>query len=364
VINERLSRARALLAEQELDLLLVNQGVDFRFLTGKKIGLTERLTALMVPAKGRPTIVTPAIWKPLLGPIEESTDVHTWVDGQEPLDLVERYLRESGARRVAVNEDFWSSYLLELRRRLSDLEFTSAVPVTRALRAVKSPDEIEKLAEACRRHDLVYQEFCASGPMTGRTEDEIQAQLRNLMIAHGLSDIIWIDVGTGADTSSPLHPGGDTRVKPGDPVMLDYAGAWEGYYGDICRMPMAGDPNPEYLRAYEAIVDAMDAAFAVVRPGVPAQEVDRAARAVIESRGFGKYFYHRLGHGIGLAGHEHPYIIEGNADSLQSGNTFSIEPGIYIAGNWGIRIEDIVAVTADGIRDLDAAATRELVILG
>jgi Xaa-Pro aminopeptidase len=184
------------------------------------------------------------------------------------------------------------------------------------------------------------------------------------MIHHGLSDIVWVDVGAGPNSASPLHPGGDRRIELGDPVVIDYSGSWEGYYGDICRTPVAGKSSTELQVAYDAVIDAMNAAFDCIRPGVTAEAVDRAAREVIQDRGFGEQFIHRLGHGIGLAPHEHPYIVEGNPEPLDVGHAFSVEPGIYFPDRWGIRVEDIVVVTGDGMRNLDAGATRDLVVLG
>jgi Xaa-Pro aminopeptidase len=362
VIRDRVERARSLLGDRELDMLLVGQSTDFRYLTGRRIGLTERLTALLLPSSGRPQIVVPRLTEPLLGAIHGDADVHPWADGEDPVDRVVELLTAAGVRRVAIGEELWSSYLFALQARLPHVEFVPGAGVLRDLRAVKAQDEIDCLVEAGRRHDLVYEEFCATKTMIGRTELEIQRDIRELMIHHGLADIVWVDVGAGPNGASPLHPGGDRVVQPGDPVVLDYAGSWGGYYGDICRVPVAGEPSAEFVRAYEAVADAVQAAYDRVRPGVPCEDLDRAARDVIEARGFGEHFLHRLGHGIGLAAHEHPYLVTGNREPLAAGMAFSIEPGIYIEGQWGVRIEDIVVVTADGALNTNAAR-RDLVCL-
>jgi Xaa-Pro aminopeptidase len=232
----------------------------------------------------------------------------------------------------------------------------------RDLRVRKDPTELERLAEASRRHDLVFDDLCADGTLVGSTENEITARIRSLMAHHDLADVAWIDVSAGPDTASALHAGGDRPVQSGDPVVIDFAGAWEGYFGDICRTPIAGEPALELTAIYAVVLEAIETAFDGIRPGMTAQAVDQLARGVIDAHDYGEFFVHRLGHGVGVSPHEHPYLVPGNADPLESGMTFSIEPGIYIPERFGIRIEDIVAVTASGARRLNNAR-RELTVL-
>jgi Xaa-Pro aminopeptidase len=362
MILDRVARATNLLREQEIDLLVVGQSADFRYLTGHKIGLTERLTALLLPASGRPSVIVPRLSEPILGGVHAHADVRPWADGSNPVDYVVEAIEASGARRVAIAEELWSSYVLELTKRLPLVAFVPGNPIMRALRVAKTQDEVEKLAEASRIHDVVYEEFVAGDRLIGRTELDVQNQIRTLMAHHGLTEILWIDIGGGPNGASPLHPGGARVIQRGEPVVIDFAGSWEGYFGDTCRTPVAGEPSAEFTRAYATVKVAVDAAFEAVRPGVACEDLDRTARAVIESAGFGQYFLHRLGHGIGLSFHEHPYLVAGNRELLVPGMAFSIEPGIYVADSWGVRIEDIVAVTENGGRRLNNS-TRELVCL-
>ena len=362
MILERVARVTDLLREQELDLLVVGQSADFRYLTGRKIGLTERLTALVVPARGRPIVVVPRLSEPILEGVHAHADVRPWSDGQNPVDYVVQAIEASNARHVAIGEELWSSYLLELTERLPQVTFVSGNPIMRTLRVAKTPDEVEALAEASRLHDVVYEEFVAGNRLIGRTELDIQVQFRNLMSHHGLSDILWVDIGGGPNGASPLHPGGERVVEAGEPVVIDYAGSWQGYFGDICRTPVAGAPTDEFAHAYATVKQAVDAAFEAVRPGIACEDLDGVARAVVDRAGFGENFMHRLGHGIGLSFHEHPYLVSGNRELLVPGMAFSIEPGIYIAESWGVRIEDIVVVTDTGGRRLNES-TRDLVCL-
>ena len=362
MILDRVTRAADLLREQEIDLLVVGQSADFRYLTGHKIGLTERLTALVLPAKGRPTIIVPRLSEPILVGVHAHADVRPWADGTNPVDSVVEVIEASGSRRVAIGEELWSSYVLELIARLPRVEFVPGNQIMRTLRVAKTQDEVEKLAEASRIHDVVYEEFVAGNRLIGRTELDIQGQIRTLMAHHGLTEILWIDIGGGPNGASPLHPGGNRAVNRGEPVVIDFAGSWEGYFGDTCRTPVAGEPTDEFVRAYETVKKAVDAAFDAVHPGVACEDLDRTARTVVEDAGFGEHFLHRLGHGIGLSFHEHPYLVTGNRELLVPGMAFSIEPGIYVRDAWGVRIEDIVAVTADGGRRLNNS-TRELVCL-
>lgn len=359
----RISRAHELLEENRVDLLLVGPSADFRYLTGKKIGLTERLTSLVMgPSIQRPCVVVPRLTEPILGEFRELADIHTWADGDSPIHAVANIIVRSRATSVAVAEEFWSGHLLELKVNLPEVEFTSAAPLFHSLRLHKSAEELEHLAEASRRHDLVFEAFRANGSILRRTELQIQAEIRELMSLHGLTDIAWIDVGSGPNSASPLHSGGDRQIQAGDPVVLDFAGAWRGYYGDICRTVFAGEPSAQMVDVYEAVAAAQERALRLARPGESCETIDRAAQEVIEQCGYGEAALHRVGHGIGLAAHEHPYIVDGNTELLAVGMTFSLEPGIYIAEQFGVRIEDIIVMEATGARRLNHAA-REVVVL-
>lgn len=356
----RIHRAQELLTQQKLDLLIVTPSADFRYLTGRRIGPTERLVALLIPQRGRPMCVVPQMTKPLLGSFDAS--VHTWEDGSDPLDLLVSLIGAASPRQIAVAEELWSGYLIELEARMPETKIYSGASVMHALRVSKDAEEIDLLAESSRRHDMVFDELCTTGKFIGSTEADIATTVRNLMWHHGLTDIAWIDVAAGPNTASPLHAGGDHRIEAGDPVVIDYAGAWNGYFGDICRTPVAGEPSAELTDVYSAVEAAQEAAVQEAGPGVVCEDLDMVARRVISERGYGDFLLHRVGHGIGISPHEHPYLVQGNREVLAPGMAFSIEPGIYVVNSYGVRIEDIVLVTDDGSRRLNMAK-RDMTIV-
>jgi D-alanyl-D-alanine dipeptidase len=222
------------------------------------------------------------------------------------------------------------------------------------LRAVKDAEELEALRRAARAADAAFADVLGVR-FAGRREVEVAADLAEALRAHGHESVEFTIVGSGPNGASPHHEAGERRIGPGDAVVLDFGGRMAGYCSDITRTVVVGEPEPELERVHAIVRAAQEAGVRAVRPGVPCEAVDAAARAVIEEAGYGAAFVHRTGHGIGLDVHEPPYIVAGNRTPLEPGMTFSVEPGIYLAGRFGVRIEDIVAVTPDGVERLDQA---------
>ncbi|MBS7706747.1 M24 family metallopeptidase [Chelatococcus asaccharovorans] len=363
LFSTRRDRARRALRSADIDLLLLGPGPGFRYFAGKNAIATERFVALAIGADGRDRIFTPRLQAPLYAGIA-GVDIAIWDEAENPLEHVALVAQEAAARTVAVNPEFWSGFLLALKALLPDIALRSGASVIDGQRRTKGAEEIAALEAAAARIDAVWARFCATTPsMLGRTELELRADIDRLMRQEGFSEVSWVDVGAGANGASPLHHGSDHVIRAGEPVVFDFAGCFDGYYGDICRVAVSGEPSPEFQAIYDIVHDAQEAAFRAVRPGVPAEEIDAIARRIISDKGFGSYFTHRLGHGIGLAAHEEPYIVAGNATPLAAGMVFSNEPGIYIPERWGVRIEDIVVVTDDGARRL-TQSPRHLVRLG
>jgi Xaa-Pro aminopeptidase len=225
---------------------------------------------------------------------------------------------------------------------------------------IKDEREIALLAEAARRTDESWEEFLTFS-ITGLTEWEVRDHLMGLLSARGLQPV-FCNVGSGPHGASPHQTASDRVIGPGDAVVCDWGGTLEGYNSDVTRTAHVGEPSPEFVRAYEAVLAANQAAFEAVRPGVPCQEIDRAARSVLTEAGYGDAFIHRTGHGLGLSLHEEPYLVEGNTLPLTEGMVFSDEPGVYFPGQFGIRIEDTVVCTGDGGRRLNEA-TRALTVM-
>ncbi len=361
-IDARLERARRLMDEQGLDFLVVGPSSDFRYFTGHRPHESERLTALVLPRRGEPFIVVPRLEAPLLGDLEGRFDLEVWEETEQPTARIAERVRAMGARRGAVNDQLWSGFLLLLQQQLPEVEWRRGREVLATLRVVKDAAELALLREASRRTDAAWEEFCASATLTGQTERQVADRIRALMAKHGMESVDFCIVGSGPNGASPHHATGDRVIQPGDPVVIDFGGTYQGYFSDITRTPVAGAPDPAFVAIYEVVQAAQQAAFEAIRPGVPCQDVDRAARRVIAERGYGEYFIHRVGHGLGLTGHEDPYLVEGNAEPLQPGMVVSDEPGIYIPGRWGCRIEDTVAVTETGAERYNQAP-RDLVSL-
>ncbi|CAH1687866.1 putative dipeptidase PepE [Hyphomicrobiales bacterium] len=359
----RRDRARQAMRSAGLDLLILGPGAGFRYFAGQSAIATERFVALAIGGDGHDRIFTPRLQAPLYSGILDVSTV-IWDEADNPLAQIVHFAQEASVKTIAVNPEFWSGFLIALTALMPNVVLHSGAPIIDGQRRIKGDGEIAALAAAAAHIDAVWARFCEATPtMVGRTELELRADIDRLMRQEGFSEVSWVDVGAGANGASPLHHGSDHVINAGEPVVFDFAGCFDGYYGDICRVAVSGEPSPDFQVIYDVVHEAQEAAFQAVRPGVPAEEIDAVGRRIITKKGFGPYFTHRLGHGIGLAAHEEPYIVAGNATPLEVGMVFSNEPGIYVPGRWGVRIEDIVVVTADGARRL-TQSPRHLVRLG
>jgi Xaa-Pro aminopeptidase len=349
VYARRLASAAAATADAGLAGLVITPGYDLRYLVGSNAQTFERLTALVVPASGLPTVVVPRLE---LASLKESAvaelglTVRDWVDGDDPYHLVAAAVGAAPAA-VAVTDSMPALHLLPL----ADLLGTAPVLATgvlRGLRMLKDPAEIDTLRQAGAAIDRVHArvpEFL----VPGRTEADVAADIAEAIVAEGHSQVAFVIVGSGPHGADPHHEYSDRELAPGDVVVVDIGGVCEpGYNSDSTRTYSLGEPDPEVAQRYSILQRAQRAAVDAVRPGVAAEQVDSAARDVLAQAGLAEYFVHRTGHGIGLAVHEEPYIVAGNDLPLAPGMAFSVEPGIYFPGRWGARIEDIVVVTEDG----------------
>jgi Xaa-Pro aminopeptidase len=260
-----------------------------------------------------------------------------------------------------VTDRTWASHLLALERAAPDRSFVATGEAVPLLRAVKDANEIQRLRAVAHGADAAFADVIEL-PFAGRAETDVAAELDRLLRDHGHQRVDFTIVGSGPNAASGHHEPGERRIEPGDAVVMDFGGMRDDYCSDITRTVFVGEPSPEEREVYAIVRAAQQAAFEAVRPGVAAEEVDRAARAVITDAGYGERFVHRTGHGIGLEIHEPPYIVEGNRTPLEAGMTFSDEPGIYLEGRFGVRIEDQVAVTAQGAERLNEAS-RELTVV-
>ncbi|GAB2567758.1 dipeptidase [Paractinoplanes abujensis] len=333
--DEALEQAR------DFDGLLITPGPDLTYFTGLKPPVTERLTMLILRHGETPHLIVPRLEKP------EGIDAETWSDGDDPYELVARRL---GRGRYAISDSAWAMHLLELQR--PGLTFTSMTKALPMLRAVKDADEVERLAAAGVAADKTF-DAVKELRFGGRTEKDVAADLARLLQENGHEQVDFTIVAAGPNGANPHHEAGDRVIAHGDMVVLDFGGLKNGYGSDTTRTVHVGRPTGEEQEVHDIVRLAQQAASDAVRPGVECQEIDRVARQVIVDAGYGEFFIHRTGHGIGLETHEPPYLVRGETQPLVPGMCFSIEPGIYLPGRFGVRIEDIVTVTPDGGRRLN-----------
>jgi len=364
----RLTRARDATHAAGLDALLLTPGPDLRYLLGIAGESHERLTCLVVPADGDPALVVPALERPGLDGtpvVDLGLEVAEWADGEDPYALVATLLHKSGsaATRTAVGDAMPAAHVLGLRAALPGCAQELASTVLAPLRMRKDAAEVAALAAAGQAIDRVHARM-GEWLRVGRTEAQVGADVAAAIVAEGHTAAAFVIVGSGPNGASPHHDVSDRVVRPGDLVVVDIGGPTpEGYFSDCTRTYSMGEPaQPEVAACYAVLQAAQDAAVAAVVPGTTAQSVDTAARTPISDAGLGDRFIHRTGHGIGLEVHEQPYIVTGNDLVLDEGMAFSIEPGIYLPGRWGARIEDIVVVEANGARRLNHRP-RELAVL-
>lgn len=376
VHGERLEGARAGLAASRAGALLLGIGADLRYLTGYAALPLERLTMLVLPEDGSPTLVVPRLEAMAAADSPAAAgglvEVIAWDETDDPYSVVAGRLAAAGvdpAARLMVDPGLWALHLLALQRALPGRGFGLATEVTRALRMTKSADEIERLRAAARAADRVVQRI-AAGRLVGRSEADVAREVRERLVDEGHDSASFAIVASGPNAASPHHEPGDRTIQPGDAIVLDIGGVVAGYGSDITRTlwVTGGDPgrapDDEFLAIFELVRNAHRAAAAAVRPGVPCGQLDAIARDVIAGGGYGDAFLHRLGHGIGLEAHEEPYLVSGSSEPLQPGFAFSIEPGIYLAGRYGVRIEDIVVCREDGPDVLNQAPRDLLVVAG
>lgn len=370
VYARRLDTAAQLCQAKGLAGLIIGTGAELAYLTGSWLESHERLTALIVPAQGRALLIAP---ETDIADLSASAvpdlpiDVHGWADGDDAHQLAVAHLATGGTvtGQVGLGESLTTNHVLRIQERLAQVGDPQTILAATALKELfmrKDADEVEQLRRAGAAIDAVHAQV--PGLLRpGRTEAEVAADIEKLILAdHDVVD--FIIVGSGPNGANPHHSFSERTLNPGELVVVDIGGTYGvGYHSDCTRTYVVGgdaDALDEKARAmYDVLFSAQAAAVKAVRPGVTAQQIDAVARDAIAEAGFGDAFFHRTGHGIGLSTHEEPFIMAGNDLVLEEGMAFSIEPGIYLRGQYGARIEDIVVVTAQGCEQLNTN-TREL----
>ncbi len=344
VFADRQARARAALEAAGVDVLLLSVGADLPYLTGYEAMPLERLTMLVLTRDGEATLVVPELEAPRV-PHNGSCTLAAWPEGADPVAMVGMLAR--GARRVAIGDQTWSRFTLALQSVMPDVAFGPANAITGPLRAVKDAAEVEALRAAAHAVDAVASEM-RSRPFGGRTEADVSRELVDRMLEHGHQRSNFAIVGSGPNGASPHHDAGDRIIEDGDVVVCDFGGTMAGYCSDTTRMFVVGAPTNEVAETYAALAEAQELAVRAATVGTTCAAVDAVARSSLAARGLADAFIHRIGHGIGLEAHEDPYLVAGNDTRLVAGHAFSIEPGVYFPGRFGMRLEDIVVATNSG----------------
>lgn len=342
----RLDRARVALREADVDLLVVGPGADLFWLTGFELRVSERPSVLLVTADGPTHFVTPGFEVPIAARdgVGALAELHGWEDGDDAWKLVAELVSPA---RIAVSDVLPAFWTLALRDAFPDAPIEDAARTLRPLRMVKDDAERQALSDAGAAIDAVHAQV-AGLLRPGRTEDEVAAEIASL-IAADHDAVGFVIVGSGPNGAIPHHDHGPRELEQGDMVVVDIGGPRNGYWSDCTRTYAIGEPSdPDAHRVHTIVEEAQRLAFEAVRPGVTTASIDAVARDHIAAAGYGEWFSHRTGHGIGTQGHEDPYLVRGSEVVIEPGMSFSIEPGVYLPDRFGVRVEDIVIATDDG----------------
>lgn len=343
-----------------IDVMLLSVGADLPYFCGYEAMPLERLTMLVVPRDGEATLVVPGLEAPRVAERANVFTIRSWGETENPIGIVADIAGPVGL--AAIGDHTWSGFLVDLMTAMPSANFCRASTVTSPIRSVKDAHEIERLRVAGAAVDRIAARLQAGEvPLVGRTEAEVSAELSRQILDEGHHRVNFAIVAAGANAASPHHEAGGRVIRQGESVLCDFGGTMVesdgvGYCSDITRCVSIGEPTGEFADLYEVLMAAQQASVDAATIGTPCEEVDRAGRSLIADAGYGEYFVHRTGHGIGVEAHEDPYIVEGNSTALVEGHAFSIEPGIYIPDRWGARLEDIVVAASGGADPMNVAA--------
>lgn len=360
--TDRIERAQAALREQDVQALLVGPSPDLRWLTGYHALPLERLTLLVVPADADPQLLVPRLEaaRAEASGVGAHVTLRVWDETEDPFEHVRdlvRSARVDARGTLAVQDHLFARFLLALQATFPEADWVPGSRVTAPLRRVKTDDEIDKLRQAAQAIDRVHEQV-PSLLAPGRTEAEVARDITERILDEH-DQVNFVIVAAGPNGASPHHEPGHRPLEVGDTVVVDVGGTRDGYCSDATRNYALGDPPAGYRDLFATLSRAQAAGVAAAFAGSTADDVDAVCRQVIWDAGHGDHFIHRTGHGIGVEAHEEPWIAEGDGTRLVEGMAFSIEPGIYLPGHYGARIEDIVVARAEGGERLNRLS-REL----
>ena len=362
VFTDRVERTRSAMREQGVDVTLLSVGLDMPYLVGYHAMPLERLTMLVLPVDGDATLVVPRLEAPRVHHLPEVFGLVPWGETEDPVAITASLVGRS-AGVIAIGDTMWARFLVELMSHLPSASYRRAVDVLGPIRMRKDSAEIAALTAAGAAADRVAAQLHAGDiALVGRTEAQVSADISARLLAEGHDVVNFAIVAAGENAASPHHHPGSRVIRRGEIVLCDFGGTMNGYCSDITRCVHLGPVPDDIAAAYAVLKESEAAGVRAATIGTPCEGIDRAARDVIEAAGYGEYFIHRTGHGIGMDAHEDPYMVSGNTLPLEAGHAFSVEPGIYVPGKWGMRLEDIVVATTDGPRSMNHA-NHDLVVI-
>ena len=357
----RISRVREEMRRRSIDATLLSIGHDLPYLTGYYAMPLERLTMLVVTHESVAALVVPRLEAPRVTPFDDVFRIVPWGEIENPVSIVAKLL--GGAKTIAVGDQMWARFLVELMSFVSGAKFVRAVDVVGPMRMAKDADEIAALQAAGAAADRVAMQLQAGEiDLVGRTEAQVSADISARLIDQGHDVVNFAIVAAGENAASPHHHAGPRVIQKNEIVLCDFGGTMNGYCSDITRCVFVGAPSRKITSAYSVLHAAHAAGVKAGVVGATCESVDAAARKIIDDAGFGDFFIHRTGHGIGMEAHEEPYMVSGNKLPIAAGHAFSVEPGIYLPGKWGMRLEDIVVATDNGPLSMNSV-DHSLVIL-
>ena len=364
IYKPRLERCQRIMSERSIDVVFLAPGPNMYYLSGFLEEPSERLLALIIPQSGDPLFIVPELYKEHVRSFSWIENLVSWKDSEDPKALLSSTLKRTLKRgqTIAVDSRMWSLFLIMLLSAAPDAKYEDAGSVMNQLRIRKSSEEVELMEKAAKIADNAFVETIKECGI-GMSEHEVAAKLVYNLRRLG-ADAVGFEpvVGSGPNSALPHYRSGERRLQRGDLVVLDYGCLCRGYSSDITRTIAIGSCDAARQKVYATVRSAQEEAFKKTLTGVEAQSVDKVARDIITAAGYGQFFIHRTGHGIGLEIHEEPYIVAGSSMKLAEGMSFSIEPGIYLPGQYGVRIEDIVVMEKEKARRLNKA-DRELKII-
>jgi Xaa-Pro dipeptidase len=364
-MSDRQTRLREALRGGGMAAVAVVPGANLRYLAGLDLHQSERLTVAFFPADGRPAAVLPKLETPRAeAQMRQPIRLFPWEDGDGPERALSRCVTELGLEGRALGVEYTAMRVLELRAieaAAPGVRIEDATALFASLRMIKDAEELAAMREAVRIIEESLRETIAQ-IRVGQTERELAEIWDRAMYARGSRPSFTTIVASGPNAANPHHSNTDRAFQPGDLIILDGGALYNGYASDITRTVALGDPPAEARRIYEVVQLANAVGRDACRPSASGEQIDRAAREVIEDAGFGPQFLHRTGHGLGMELHEPPYIVSGSSAPLSVGATFTIEPGIYISGLGGVRIEDDMVITPNGAESL-TTFERDLIII-